>query len=114
MNLDPLDPLPAFGTIHLHITSSRCGFVLRDQRLHDIQNSLLLRSRQIGDGFQLFFQLRFRPALPGRGLTHTQDFFYRNIQRPGHLRHEPRRDVARLAFVERECALKIAAKIVKD
>jgi hypothetical protein len=32
---DPLDPLPSFGTIHLHISSSRRGFVLRDEGVKD-------------------------------------------------------------------------------
>jgi len=54
---DLLDPLPTFGTIHLHISSSRCGVVLRDESVQHGHNLLLRRARQLRDGFQSLFQL---------------------------------------------------------
>jgi hypothetical protein len=35
----------------------------------------------------------------------TQQFIHRNTQRPRHRRRQPRRNVARLAFIERERVL---------
>jgi hypothetical protein len=53
---DLLDPLPAFGPIHLHWFFSRCGFVLRYEGAKDRHNPLLRRARQLGDLLLPLFQ----------------------------------------------------------
>jgi len=91
------------------VASSRSCFAVRvlvDEGLNHHRDLLLLRPWEFGGRFK---QAAHSASRPGAGasllLGLAQQFIHRNTQRPRHRRRQPRRNVARLAFIERERVL---------
>src|SRR5262245_29403577 len=80
--------------------------MLIDECLDQSRDLLLLRPWEFGGRFK---QAAHPASRPDGGasllLRLTQQFIHRNTHRPRHRRSQPHRNVARLAFIERERAL---------